>query len=62
MKKLLALGTALLFMHCLPLYRMQQKSEGGLTPVTLNEVAHSIFTLPSTRRSNWGILRKRASI
>ena len=36
--------------------------ESELTTVTLNEVAHSIFTLPSMWRLRKGILRRRALI
>ena len=32
----------------------------GLTPVTLNEVAHSIFYAPSMLPLSWDILRRRA--
>lgn len=46
MKKLLALGTALLLCTACLFTGCSKKSEGGLTPVTLNEVAHSIFYAP----------------
>ena len=36
------------------------QSHGGLTPVTLNEVAHSIFYAPSMQPLNWDILKKKA--
>lgn len=32
----------------------------GLTPVTLNEVAHSIFYAPQYAAMSWDILRRRA--
>ena len=40
----------------------KKNAESSLTPVTLNEVAHSIFYAPSMPPSSWGILRRRESI
>lgn len=39
-----------------------KEADGALEPVTLNEVAHSIFMRHSTPRSSWAILRMKASL
>lgn len=58
MKRSAFAAAAALLLASATLFGCSEKTD-GLTPVTLNEVAHSIFYAPSTQPLSWGILRRR---